>query len=595
MFKQEELFPTAVISQPTHTRIKLRPYQQACLEANWKAWSSGTRRILDVLPTGSGKSLVFSQIPTFPMHRATLLLAHRNELIEQAADHLKYWNPHLNIGIEKAEYRANVSDEIVVASVQTLGRMDTGRINKFPPNHFSHIIIDECHHSTSKQYVNILKYFGCGSAHGPYLLGVTATPFRGDGIPLSNLFDTVAFGRTITDLIEEGERDSTHGPYLCRLVGKQIRTDVDLTNLHIRMGDFAEDELAEVCNVDGRNSKIISGIEDHAADRKSILIFCVDKDHTRTLTEQLQKRGHNAEYVLAETPALDRKRIIKDFKSGNLRILVNCGCLTEGFDAPNADCAVLARPTRSPLLYFQIIGRVCRVYPGKVNALVLDVVDNVGHQHIQTIGDAFGVRGCDFLKEDVYAKSQVIKKASELGINIEVTDTIDKIEQKVETVEKVIKGTVYVETKAQMVDVFSAADSAQEVINDSEFPWIRVNQERYVLPMMDGKIVKLERDVMGKWSVYNGGIGLWKETKTGDAPLKWADSCVKKFYQKYDWQAKSIKAKWRQKSASTKQREVLKRLGIHTQPSQMTKGAASTLIDYLMWFRKSLHGQASKV
>jgi hypothetical protein len=239
----------------------------------------------------------------------------------------------------------------------------------------------------------------------------------------------------------------------------------------------------------------------------------------------------------------------------------------------------------------QIIGRACRHFPGKKNALILDIVDNIGSQSIQTIGDAFGVRGCNFLKEDVFEKAKVVKKAMELGIEVDVTDTIDTIEKKTNLIENVIKGTVYVKTTAEVRDVFAAAGTVMEVKKDSEFPWIKLNNEHYVLPMMDGKMVDLNRNPLGIWTCRHDGINFTSDTKK---PLKWADGRVKTFYDKYDWKAKSMRAAWRQAPASFKQRETLKRFGIIGQPQSLSKGEAASLLDYLIWHRKVARLNAAK-
>jgi len=563
--------------------MMLRPYQAECLDAIRKGVELGIRRQLVVLPTGSGKTVIFSHLLHHLDWPTMLVIAHREELLQQAMEKLRQAYPGVSIGLERADESAPPNSQIVVASKDTIGRkVSTKRLERFRPDQFSAVVVDEAHHSAAKTYTSILKYF-----RPELLLGVTATPKRGDAIPLANVYDAVVYSRTILDLVEEGEKDQKTGPYLCRFTGKKIKSSVDLRSLKVTAGDFNEGELAQAVNIDARNSLIISAVEQHAADRESILVFAVDRAHVEALAAQFRARGHSADLVLGNTPARERAERLAAFKDGNLRIMVSCGVLTEGFDNPRVDCLVMARPTMSPLLYMQMIGRGSRCFPGKSDCLILDVADTVGRFGVMDVGEAFGVRGVDFLGGDVIEKSKIMKKATELQIPFNDDDSIDDVEKKVDLIEKVAKGTISVQTQAQLVDLFSAVDHVVDrEERDSIFPWVRINSERYILTMFDKTVVELERNALGLWGVSWGGhqdfINAPRST-----PFTKADNFIKRKCPIELWMAKRSAAHWRQQPPTENQINTLRnRFRIMVLPRNLTKGTACDLLDYLIMQRK---------
>lgn len=325
--------------------MNLWDHQQEAIEAILAHYYEGVKRQLIVLPTGSGKTASFSTLPAVAGMFPTLVLNDRTEIAIQNLKALRERNPGRKVTLEKAKDYAAFDSDIVLASVPTLGRGEgTPRLKTWPEDHFKLIIVDEAHHcSGTPTYAKILRHFK------PELLtGWTATPARADGIPLARIFDKIVYERTVVWAIEQG--------YLCRVRARTIRTKVDISNLHTRAGDFAESELSKAVNTDWRNSMIISAVENHAADRRSILVFCVDKAHAMAMTRQFQKRGHDAEYVLdRDPPEAVRRERIRRFREGTLRVLINVGVATEGFDAPICDCLVLARPTKSLTLFTQCL------------------------------------------------------------------------------------------------------------------------------------------------------------------------------------------------------------------------------------------------
>ncbi len=357
---------------------------------------------------------------------------------------------------------------------------------------------------------------------------------------------------------------------------------------------MSEDELAVAVNVDPRNSLIISGIEDHllrgsarwkTGPRQSILGFATNKYHAKTLTRQCRARGIDAECVLGDTPKEQREDNLRRFRDGKLTMMWSCGVFIEGVDVPRIDALVMAAPVMSPGKYMQMIGRGSRVFPGKDYCVVLDVVDVLGKHHVQTISDAFGVRGVDFLGEDVLAKIEIVERAQKLGMNVEPGENIEKIEQKLDLMDGVARGTIKIETTSQLVDVFDTAAIKEEVQRSSEFPWIRASTDRYILPMF-GETTELRCNPLGQWVIQKGDQTVPLDKAVNKTPFKWADRQVKNMHDLRTWKAKLNGAKWQNEPATPKQVAFLQRMGVGVVPKDMTRGAASQLGDYLSFVKR---------
>lgn len=361
----------------------LRDYQTECLKSIWDAYKKGVRRQLVCLPTGTGKTVIFAQMPKyFRMRKRMLVVAHRQELLDQARDQLRRANPKLRIDIEQAGRRAEPDANVVVASVQTIGRKGSKRIGLLPPEQFSIIVIDEAHHSVASTYKNVIAHFGLMQDDTPkLLLGVTATPKRGDNRGLDEVYQDITFSRNIRQMIEAN--------YVCPIVGYRVTSDVDLGGVAVRMGDFAAGQLSRRVNVFTRNDLVVRAHQELVNRRKTI-VFCVDVDHAHDMADAFNSHDIPCRAVWGKMPTQDRADALASFREGDVRVLTNCNVLSEGYDEPTVESIIMARPTKSGLLYAQMVGRGTRLAPGKRRLTVIDVVDNSARHRLVGLAALFG-------------------------------------------------------------------------------------------------------------------------------------------------------------------------------------------------------------
>jgi superfamily II DNA or RNA helicase len=341
--------------------IALRPYQLECLSAIEAALEQHTR-VLAVMATGLGKTVVFARLPARLRARRTLVLAHRRELIEQAAEKMRQANPELRVDVEQAELVADPAADVVIASVQTLrGR----RLERWARSAFDLVIVDEAHHAVAGIYQGIFEYFGVMHDRTS-LVGFTATPSRGDGVGLEAVFQTVAYDYGLREGVQDG--------WLTRPRAWRVTTGEDIRGVRSRGGDFSPTELAERVNTQSRNALAVRAYQRFAAGRPA-LAFTVTVEHAEDLAAAFTLAGIPALAVSGDTPAGDRKRALEDFRAGHIAVLTNCSLFTEGTDLPNVGAIVMARPTRSSALYAQMVGRGTRLFEGKTDLAIIDVVD----------------------------------------------------------------------------------------------------------------------------------------------------------------------------------------------------------------------------
>jgi superfamily II DNA or RNA helicase len=334
--------------------MKLRPYQQAAKEAIQQEWLNGVKKTLLVLPTGTGKTIVFSKLieDCVKDGERVLVLAHRGELLDQASDKLSK-STGLKCATEKAEETCLGSwYRVAVGSVQSL--MREKRLSQFPVDYFDSIVVDEAHHCLADSYLKVLGYFNQAK-----ILGVTATPDRTDMKELGSYFESLAYEYTLPKAIKEG--------YLSPIKAQTIPLQLDLTGVGIQAGDFKTSDLG------GALEPYLYQIADEMAnvcmDRKTVVFLPLIKT-SQKFRDILNEKGFKAAEVNGDSR--DRAQILSDFDSGKYNVLCNSMLLTEGWDCPSVDCIVMLRPTKSRPLYCQCIGRGTRLYPGKDHLLLLD-------------------------------------------------------------------------------------------------------------------------------------------------------------------------------------------------------------------------------
>lgn len=364
------------------TAPDLRPYQIASVTSVEAQYRDGVKRTLLVLPTGCGKTIVFAELARRINERngaRALVLAHRTELIDQAAE--KVQAVGLTVSIEQGSSRGSLVTDVIVASVQTLQRE---RLLRFAADAFDFIVIDEAHHAPAASYQAILDHFP-----NALVLGVTATPQRADGKALGKIFTTVAFAYELRQAIAD--------QWLVPIVARRVRiTDVDMSAIKAHHGDLAQDELSAVL----RDAKALQGVVGplvQLVGSRKTLVFAVDVAHAKALTEKLNEHRQGAAIVLdGSAPKAQRKAVLQLFRKGTFQFLVNCALFTEGFDDPSIQCVALARPTMSVGLYIQMVGRGTRllglsysasIANGKRDVLLLDFVGNTRHR-LATPADA---------------------------------------------------------------------------------------------------------------------------------------------------------------------------------------------------------------
>ena len=334
--------------------MELRPYQREAEAAILAEWDAGILRTLLVLPTGCGKTIVFSKVIEDRVRAGdrVLVLAHRGELLEQASDKLAQATG-LRCATEKADESCLGSwYRVVVGSVQSL--MREKRLSRFAHDYFQTIVVDEAHHVLSDGYQRVLDHFGQAK-----VLGVTATPDRGDMRNLGQCFQSLAYEYTLPKAIREG--------FLAPIKALTIPLKLDLTGVGVQSGDFKPGDLGTA--LDPYLEQIADEMTRHCLDRKTVVFLPLVKT-SQKFRDILLRHGFRAAEVNGTSQ--DRAQILSDFDAGKYNVLCNSMLLTEGWDCPSVDCIVVLRPTKVRSLYSQMVGRGTRLFRGKDHLLLLD-------------------------------------------------------------------------------------------------------------------------------------------------------------------------------------------------------------------------------
>lgn len=428
----------------------LRPYQNEAFEAVYASWEKVSKTLL-VLPTGTGKTIVFANIAARERAalRRCLILAHRDELIQQALDKLKR-AVDIDCSIEKAEQTAlDGLFPTTVGSVQTL--MRPSRLEKFPRDYYSTIIVDEAHHCLSDSYQRVLAYFA-----GAKVCGVTATPDRGDKKNLGQYFEELAYEYTLRQAIAEG--------YLCKIAAQTIPLAIDLSKVRTTAGDYNDADLGTA--LDPYLEQIADRMAETVRDRRCLVFLPLIKTSEK-MTDLLRARGFPAAHVCGVSP--DRAAIIQAFAAGDVGCLCNSMLLTEGFDCPPIDCVVCLRPTKIRSLYAQMVGRGTRIHPGKDNLLILDFLWHTAKHDL--------CHPCNLVAEtpEVATRMETLQEASGGQMDLEEMEQTakkDVIHEREEALARELRQQRF--RKSKLIDpvAFSLSISDEDLADyQPTFPW----------------------------------------------------------------------------------------------------------------------------
>lgn len=540
--------------------FRLRDYQSQCLAAIKTRYVAGIRRQLTCLPTGSGKTVIFAEFPRyFRMKKQMLVLAHRAELLDQARDKITRANPDLRVEVEQAGRSAGPDSHVVVASVPTLGREASKRLNRLDPDRFFLIVVDEAHHATAKTYRRILKYLGVFDPDTQKLLvGFTATPKRGDGQGLDAVFQEIVFSRSLPEMIGEG--------YLSPVAGYRVETDIDLSRVKTRMGDFVVSHLSRAVNVEQRNHLVVEVFRSRLKDRKT-LCFCVDVAHAHSLADAFKAEGIPADSISGDMEGSARAKVLDDFSQGRIRVLANCMVLTEGYDEPSVEGIILARPTKSTLLYTQMIGRGTRLHPGKDNVMVVDIVDVTRDHSLTSLPGLFGLSG------EFDLEGRTVQEAQDALRWVEINRPWIPITS--------ARSLTDLRYRCKRINLFDL-ETPDELLGYSRYAWIGIGKGAYRLGLSEGRAVMVTPTILGDWEVVLGGRG--RETVLARrrdirAAIMEADAHVRENLPECVALV-TRHTRWRRDPATKKQIKILRAKKLDV-PKGLTKGQASHLISML--------------
>lgn len=542
------------------TALVLRDWQEGALERLDSARARGRTAVLGVAATGLGKTVLFSEYARRRSTRA-LILAHRDELIEQAAHKVEAMIPDRRVGRIKGPAN-EVGADVVVASVQTLARQ--ARLDQLPVAGqdlgagalfdaptvapFDLVIVDEAHHAAADTYRRILGHLRCGSPDGPFLLGVTATADRGDGKGLDDVFQEVVFSYDILWGIRSG--------YLSDLRGVAVRVGgFDTGSLRTSKGDYDQGQAGALLEEAGAASLIVAAWKAQAPDRRT-LVFTPTVAFAEQTAAAYQAEGIAAGIVTGAMPVDERRRILAAFSAGDLQVLANCAVLTEGYDEPRVDCVVVARPTKSRGLYVQMVGRGTRRHPDKTDCLVLDVVGATDQHDMVTVPSLFGLGG----------NPRAHTGEASVAVLVEEREA-----------EEVRLGRL----KAEDVDMFRKLRARARIA------WVPVHRtgdplRRYHRSLPDNKPTVVLAQRQPDADVWTAGLLANDGTKSAlmvDVPLETAQGIAEDYILKSGAMAVAAAgAKWRAGPPTAKQRAAAARWGVKVEDG-WTAGDLSDAVD----------------
>jgi superfamily II DNA or RNA helicase len=471
--------------------MDLRPYQRDCVEAV-RAELGRCDSTLVEAATGTGKTVIFTHVAAGVAGRV-VVVAHRDELIRQAVEKLTAVTgepPGVEMGEERVDEQALFrKPKVVVTSVQTMSR--PARHARFDPAEFGLVIIDEAHHVVAGTYRRVIDHFRTNPACK--VLGVTATPRRADDLALGQVFESVAFSYGIVPAVDDG--------WLVPVTQQCVKVEgLDFSQVKTLAGDFAEGELDEILTQEAVLHKVAAPTVDLAGDRPA-LVFCCSVKHAELMSAVLNRyKPQSSRWLSGASSKEERHATVDDYKAGRVQFLCNCGLFLEGFDAPGTAAVVMARPTKSIVLYAQVLGRGTRPLPGVVDGLgtpqerraaiaaspkpgmlALDFVGNAGRHKIVTAVDVLGGRYGIPVRE--YAR-QTVSEENRPAPTAEALDRaeaeLDLIEEERERRRRVVARAEYRTREVSPFDARQAA-AAAGVRGAPRGPAATDKQVRYLL------------------------------------------------------------------------------------------------------------------
>lgn len=557
--------------------MQLRPYQQETIDIILTKFYSGVNRQVVKWSTGLGKTVLFCNLPDeMKLDKRMMVLVNRDELCTQAVDKLQRWNPTRKIGIEMGDQSCSLYDDIVVASVQTLGRNNSLRIGKFGPKSFGLLVIDECHYSAAPSYDRVFKHFDIWNNADLLTLGLTATPKRTDGKGLNHIYQEIVYDYPLLQGIRDG--------WLADLRGIKVKTKTSLENVRTKGGDFDVTQLTNTINTDVRNEDVVKSWLEYGDDRQT-LVYVPRIDHAKELAGAFKRYGCSFEAVWGDDP--DRKLKLKMHRERKLRGLVNVDLLVTGYDDWQVGCIVMARPTQSETWFTQALGRGTRIPEGianlkealrlgepveKKDCIVIDMVDNTRRHSLVTLPTLFGLNAEGDMKGKPVTKIvEEVEQAQAKKPGIDLT--------KVEDLTKI-------KTYAEQVDLFEVK-FLPEIVQISDLQWHKTGEASYCLLLTnnDGCVVS---QVNGKWWLSGTvrGAEIMDSFDSFQNAIQSADFRVKVMGGKDYTTLCSREAKWHKDPPRDSQLQLAKKLGINVPPGA-TRGDVSKKINAVLTLRKA--------
>ncbi|GFN32565.1 DEAD/DEAH box helicase [Paenibacillus xylaniclasticus] len=433
--------------------MKLRDYQEECLREIKRM--KECQKSLVVCATGGGKTVIFSKLAAETKGRV-LIAVPSTELREQAEEKLQMIDSELDIGSVQGKID-NIDAKIVVATRQSLTHPKSDRLKRMLKHgDFEYLIVDEAHQAP-KQIDKILKNINKNIK----TIGFTATPYTRECIAV---FGQPVFRRSIVDMIES--------EYLVEPYAILVQSKTNISHVKTTNGDFSQGELEEAVNNAERNQLIIESYKKFAQERTLTLVFAAGCDHGKELLKEFIAEGIAAEYVDGNTSKEERKTIIHRFKSKKTKVLINVMALTTGFDVPETDTIVICRPTKSRILYEQIIGRGLRLAENKKDCLIIDIQDITKKHDLMSISDLF---------ETKMKSGETYRQAKKRNEDEKKAEKIRRKQLEQKRLEEEIRKKQEMELVAQRIKLFNKDMKSR--VEEANLDWFRVNNLTYALSM----------------------------------------------------------------------------------------------------------------